>query len=157
MFTDNQIQVLLSTPKTVENKTIKWVTQRQSKQCDIDLISKTGLKFVLYIRQNINDDDNFSCGLRLIQNGQEDITLTRYNGSNHTHTNTIENEQIDFECHIHQATERYQLIGKKIDSFALATTRYTDLRSAIKCLLQDCAIDGLQLEHLLPQGGLFDE
>ncbi|MCE2393409.1 hypothetical protein J4G02_02210 [Candidatus Poribacteria bacterium] len=53
-----------------------------------------------------------------------------------THTNRIEREEIS-GCHIHSATERYQLRGQREDSYAQSTNRYHDLSGALKCLIND--------------------
>jgi hypothetical protein len=58
------------------------------------------------------------------------------------HTNTIERRTF-YSCHIHRATERYQLLGMDEDSFAEPTDRFDDIRSAYDCLLRDCAFESL--------------
>jgi hypothetical protein len=78
--------------------------------------------------------------------------LRRYNGKSHQHTNGIENETF-YNFHIHRATERYQDLGMREDTFAEATERYGDMEGAIRCMLSDCGFvppdDG--------QGRLFGE
>ena len=63
--------------------------------------------------------------------------LRRYNGKSHSHTNKIEKNSM-YNFHIHTATQRYQKIGMKEESYAEETTRYADLRGAINCLIADC-------------------
>lgn len=67
--------------------------------------------------------------------------LRRYNGP-HEHTNSIEGTTLN-DFHFHTATERYQKLGAKEDSFAEVTSRHWNLDSAIKCLLEDCGFDPL--------------
>ena len=64
--------------------------------------------------------------------------LRRYDGSDHTHYNRIEKEEID-GFHIHYATERYQLnrLKPKEDDYAQPTDRYGDLEGALQCLIDD--------------------
>ena len=66
--------------------------------------------------------------------------LRRYNGKSHEHTNSIERETF-YDYHIHVATERYQEIGAHEDAYAETTDRYSDLESAVECLLGDAAFD----------------
>lgn len=63
--------------------------------------------------------------------------LRRYNGKSHEHTHRIEGLTL-YDFHIHLATKRYQARGLREDSYAEPTERYSDLRSAIRCLLSDC-------------------
>jgi len=44
------------------------------------------------------------------------------------------------------ATERYQELGAKEDSYAEPTDRFTDLGGAIDCLLADCSFDRTNLQ-----------
>jgi hypothetical protein len=61
--------------------------------------------------------------------------LRRYNGK-HRHTNRIEGTAFrDF--HIHVATERYQRIGAREDTYAEPTDRFNTLYQALHCLLRD--------------------
>ena len=74
--------------------------------------------------------------------------LRRYNGKSHQHKNHIEKDVI-YDFHIHYATERYQLIGKKEESFAVASDRYSTLHEAVGCLISDCGF-------VLPEGDQGD-
>lgn len=155
---DQEIKRLIDLEKTYSGGGIKWKTQRKSKRCDcIFYSSDVGGYFVLYARQNEIDLDNFSCGLKLVTSGKDDITLLRCNGSGHTHTNTLERESIDYECHIHIATERYAYSGYKIDHFATKTNDYNDLKGAITCLISMSNIKGLTAGEFITQEGFsFD-
>lgn len=74
------------------------------------------------------------------------------NGKSHEHTNLIEGE-IFYDFHIHQATQRYQEIGAREDTFAEPSNRFADFQQALKCLFNDC---GFQMPYD-PQGKLFEE
>jgi len=93
----------------------------------------------------------------LIINGDNDITLARYNGSNHVHVNKCDGRRFDFECHIHEANERSLKASKKIENYAEPTNRYTNLQGAIQCALTDFNIMNLSIAQLVEQGGLFDD
>jgi hypothetical protein len=51
------------------------------------------------------------------------------------------------------ATERYQEIGAREDTYAQSTDRFADYQQAIKCMLDDC---GFELP-INPQGSLFED
>lgn len=155
---DQEIKRLIGLEKIYNGNSIKWKTQRKSTRCDC-LIHSNEIDgyFVLYARQNEIDIDNYSCGIKLVQSGKDDITLLRCNGSGHPHTNTLEREDIDYECHIHMATERYLNSGYKIDHFATKTSQYNDLQGAIECLISMCNIKGLTTSEFITQEGFsFD-
>ena len=65
------------------------------------------------------------------------LRLRRYNGKSHEHTNKIESETF-YDFHIHSATERYQDLGMREDSFALPTDRYSNIEEAVDYLFEDC-------------------
>lgn len=84
------------------------------------------------------------------------MTLARYNGSDHEHSNPLERGiPIPFQCHIHRATERYIEAGRKAEHFAETTDRYVDLAGATKACIQDCNIQGLSDNEASPQGQLL--
>ena len=62
-----------------------------------------------------------------------------------------------FQCHIHQADEKSLKVSKKIENFAIATNRYTNLQGAVQCALKDFNIIDLDIGQLIQQGGLFDD
>ncbi|MEN8381335.1 hypothetical protein [Acinetobacter radioresistens] len=133
----------------------KWTTNHKVRQLSIELYSGDHF-FKIYMRQSTVDEDNFSCGISLISNGKNDITLARYNGSNHVHVNKCDGRRFDFECHIHTANEASLKASKKIENYAEPTNRYTNLQGAIQCALRDFHIMDLSIGQLIEQGGLFD-
>lgn len=70
-------------------------------------------------------------------------TLPYCDGSNHRHPNPLEGSRIDWRCHIHTATERYILAGKKPETFATETTEYNSLAGALHRLVQLANIQGM--------------
>lgn len=141
-LTDETIQFLIKEPKTVTDKKVK-VTQKM-KHNEKNLIAKSldGKRtYILFVRQSLLVKNSFTCGLRL-QRKNGDIILTRYNGSDHPHSNTIEDEKFNSHCHIHIATERYINSGQKVEKYAEKTTRYENVNGALMCLLADCNVKG---------------
>jgi hypothetical protein len=67
--------------------------------------------------------------------------LRRYNGKSHVHGNRIEGTTF-YDFHIHTATERYQLLGSREDTFAEPSRLFTNLSLALDCLVQDCGFEG---------------
>lgn len=92
-----------------------------------------------------------SCGSRrrpapaLLRSG-----LRRYNGKSHRHTNPIEGVTF-YDYHIHMATERYQGIGADEDTYAEATTKYSNYSEAFELMLKE----GNFVEPPTDQTGLF--
>ena len=59
----------------------------------------------------------------------------------------IEGSRFVNQCHVHRATARYiGRLGGQDEGYAEATTRYADLRGALRCLLRDCNVLGLEVE-----------
>jgi len=143
-LTDTEIERLLGLAKTISNPGARKLAKRGSLQVNYDATAATGEKFKVYVRQNLRIPEGFSCGLLYLPVSGESVTLTRYNGSDHEHTNPLDDsERMVPSCHIHRATERYMRAGRKAEHYAEATTRYTDLAGALQALLKDCNIQGL--------------
>ncbi len=119
VLTDRDIEGLLSMPKQVENPGAKFRTEKKHARKDYRLISGDGIhRFALFVRQSTVLPENFSAGLRWLPKSGEDVTLIRFNGPSHPHSNSIEGDRFEFVCHVHQATERYIAAGKKDEGFA---------------------------------------
>lgn len=147
-LTDEKIGELLLMPKRVTNPNSKWREKpgHNERNFTVESVDSTH-HFVLYVRQNRNLEDDFSCGLSWLAPSGETITLARYNGSSHSHPNHIEKQKLGFVCHIHKATERYIRAGKKIEGYAEdASRRYNSVKGALACLVSDCAIKGIITE-----------
>lgn len=156
-MTDKEILAFKNMPKYLTKPLKqKWTINLKVKQLSIELYSGS-YNFNIYMRQAMLDEDNFSCGISLTANGNNDITLARYNGSNHVHVNKCDGRKFDFECHIHEANEKSLKASKKIENYAEPTNRYTNLQGAIQCVLADFHIMDLSIGQLIEQGGLFDD
>lgn len=88
-------------------------------------------------------EDDFSCGISWIAPNGETLTLKRYNGPGHDHTNRLEKVRLGLNCHVHIATEKYIKANKKAEGFAEVTDRYNSVEGALHCLVVDCKISGI--------------
>lgn len=146
-LTDEKISALLAMPKRVTNP----ATKRREKAGHTERTLLFKVWMVANIspsieRQNRELENDFSCGLGWLAPSGETITLARYNGSSHSHPNHIEKEKLGFVYHVHKATERYILAGKKIEGYAEASAGYTSCKGALARLVSDCAITGILTE-----------
>ena len=150
ILTDIDIATLLGEPKQLPNN---WVTRLRTipksnmafTQRDFSLTTPTNHIFRLVLRESSRSPLDFSVILVYQENGH-DYILRRNNGSHPSrHTNKWEkmygmpDYQIEVGCHIHMATERYQLAGLDIEGYAQPTDRYQDFGSALQVLLTDCS------------------
>lgn len=141
-FTDNEINELTLERKgysgTVEDL-LKFKESDGHKRSAFEIPRSDGSAFIVKLRQNTNTLNDFSAILAFQQKGvNKDFKLRRYNGM-HEHTNKLENIRF-FDFHIHYATQRYQDAGRKEESYAEKTDRYSDIKGALKCLIDDCHI-----------------
>lgn len=143
-LTDDQIAELLTCPKRVDNPGSKPRAEGKHLRRDFR-VSSTDERhgFVLFTRQSTVIPDSFSAGLRWKSKTGEEVILTRCNGSDHPHGNALEREQFGAQHHIHRATERYIVAGRKAESFAQPTNGYRTLEGALHHLTQLTNITGL--------------
>lgn len=143
-LTDADVATLLALSKRVTNPTVRWQEKPGHKQRNFK-VEGGDFSFELYMRQNLFDTTDFSCGLKIIKPDGQPLTLVRYNGGGHIHG------EIKFECHIHRATQAAMAAGRKPESHAEPTTVYRSLEGALACLLVDAAISGLNhVSHDVP-------
>ncbi|HDL01622.1 MAG TPA: hypothetical protein ENH23_05250 [candidate division Zixibacteria bacterium] len=145
IITDELINHLLETAKTVENPRARKKRDSGNERVTYILSDIEGNRFNLYLRQNYKPgmEDAFSCGLSFLLPSGETFTLIRYNGPSHNHPNRLEREKLGYVCHIHRSNKRYLDETGKADGFAEATKRYSTLEGALYCLMEDCNISGL--------------
>lgn len=137
-LTDDIIDMLLSCAKTVQSKRPRETPKGKHIEKNIEVLSNDSkYRFTLITRQSKLIPDNYSCGLLWHASPTNRVMLTRYNGSDHEHTNPLEGEAFSFSCHIHRATERYIAAGRKFEHYATATERYNSLDGAMVCLMKD--------------------
>ncbi len=86
MLSDDEIQSLISIPKTIKTRTPArgYKEEGGHKRCDLELEASfdNGAKFTVFIRQSSEFIENYSLGLRYQTNDRTlgTITLVRYNG-----------------------------------------------------------------------------
>ena len=156
IFSDQDISSLIleRKPLPVDYRT-KIQTRPKSghKERELDIEGGDGGDYRLILRQSTFNPLDFSVILAYRPPKSNQLfRLKRYNGKSHEHTNPIEGETF-YGFHIHQATERYQEIGAREDTYAKPTDRFADFQQAITCMLKDCGFE-------IPpdsQGCLFEE
>lgn len=156
IFSDQEIRELVEEPKrapTDWHDRIRPARKRGHAEQHIAVISDAGNVFRVIIRLNMINHLDFSVILSVqIARSNMVFRLRRYNGKSHEHTNHIERLTF-YDYHVHMATERYQRAGMKPDGYAEPTDRYSDLRGALKCLINDANV---KLPSDL-QGNLFED
>lgn len=127
--------------------------KRGHKERELDFNGVNGSEFRLILRQSVFNPMDFSVILAYrVPKSNLLFRLRRYNGKSHEHTNRIEGNKF-YDFHIHYATERYQDIGAREDTYAETTDRFADFQQAITCMLSDCGFE----VPFDPQGKLFEE
>jgi hypothetical protein len=155
-LSDQEIEALINEQKPLPpdyREKIQVRPKRGHKEQELDLKGKNGNDFRVILRQSILNPLDFSIILAH-RPAQSNLLfrLRRYNGKSHEHTNHIEGDTF-YDYHIHQATERYQQMGAREDSYAEPTDRFSDFYQAISCLIKDCGFE-------IPDGNqrsLFEE
>lgn len=144
-LTDAQIDELLSCAKRVDNPTSRAKTEGKHIRRDYRVTSTDGQhEFVLFSRQSTLIHESFSAGLRWRSKTGEEVILMRCNGSDHPHGNALERQRFSAQAHIHKASERYIVAGRKPETFALPTTEYQSLEGALHHLTELANISDLK-------------
>ncbi|MEA3360013.1 MAG: hypothetical protein U9R17_11500 [Thermodesulfobacteriota bacterium] len=156
MLTDQDIALLIGEKKVLPadyRKKIQVHPKRGHKERDLDVKGSDGSDFRLIVRQSLFNPLDFSIilGYRP-ENSNQFFRLRRYNGKSHEHTNPIEGN-IFYDFHIHQATERYQELGAREDTFAKPTKGFSDFNQAVSCMINECGFE----TPFNPQTSLFEE
>lgn len=155
-YSDSDIRLLIeedkSIPKGFDSK-IRLHEKRGHKERELDIQGANGHQFRLVLRQSDYNVLDFSIILAFCPAESNQVfRLRRYNGKSHEHTNRIESDKF-YDYHIHTATERYQELGMREDSYAEPSDRFSDFNTAIDCMLKDCGF----VVPLDPQLKLFEE
>lgn len=143
-YTDKEIEEMMAEPKhppVGTERRLRLQSKRGQKERRIDLRSDSGTEYHLILCQSTKSVNSFSVVLGVKKPLSNYLfRLRRHNGKSHQHTNRIEKNTIS-GCHIHYATERYQKLGMREDSFAMATDRYDSFCGAIDCMILDAKIE----------------
>ena len=151
LYTDEEFKELWSIPKRVANPGARWLPKPKSKpghrQRSYQAAGESDdeTRFSIYQRQNLDDESDFSCGISYLPPGGPSLTLARYNGPSHEHGD------IAYRPHIHRATERSIASGRKPESEAEETNRFTTLEGAMACLIEDFNLTGIRSQHDSPR------
>lgn len=140
-LTDEEIAVLINEPKPLPSNfraRLRTRPKRGHSEQDLDVTGENGGQFRLILRQSLLNTLDFSVILGVRPSDTSQIfRLRRYNGKSHEHTNALEAETF-YDFHIHLATERYQELGIREDSYAVPTDRYADFEGALTSMIADC-------------------
>lgn len=144
-LTNEDIEVLIKEEKVInlefEEIFARMKEKNGHKEFDYTIVREDGSSFYLKLRQNRRNPLDFSAILGFSPKELNTVfKLIRYNGKSHEHRNVLEKEPVFYDFHIHKATERYQLAGRKEEFYAEITDRYSNLRSALRCLIDDCNV-----------------
>jgi len=141
-LTDEQIGQLLAERKELPKDYMQRLSLKPKKghsERNHEIEGADGNRFHLILRQNDFNPLDFSVILAYSPpNSNRLLNLRRYNGVGHPHRNRVEKTRCDFTFHIHQATYRYQEIGRDIDAYAEQTDRFASVWQALECLIEDC-------------------
>lgn len=143
-YSDSEINTFLQErkvlPKDFRSK-IRFRDKSGHKEQELDIQSESGNQFRIILRQSVFNALDFSIILAYCPADSNLLfRLRRYNGRSHEHTNTIEVHKF-YNFHIHTATERYQELGMREDTYAEPSNRFSDFQTAINCLLSDCGFE----------------
>ena len=97
--------------------------------------------FSVYVRQNLTDANDFSCGIAYLPPDGPPLTLARYNGPSYAH------DDIVWRSRIHRVTEKAIATARKPEREAEETDRYETLEGALACLIDDFNLSGIGAEH----------
>lgn len=155
-LTDVDIARLLAERKRLPNdyrSRLQTRPKRGHLERELEITGENGGEFRVMLRESLSDPLDFSVILAYqLPKSSQMLRLRRYNGKSHEHTNLLEGQTF-YGYHIHTATERYQELGRKEDSFVVPTDSFADLRGAIQCMLRE---RGFELP-LDPQLSLFGD
>jgi len=143
-YSDANIEAFLQErkhlPKDYRSR-IRLRDKRGHKEQELSVEGTNDNQFRIILRQSNFNVLDFSIILAYCPAGSNQLfRLRRYNGKSHEHTNAIESDRF-YNYHIHTATERYQELGMREDTYAEPTNRFSDFNTAINCMLSDCGFD----------------
>lgn len=144
ILTDHEIESLILESKSLPQdwrRRFVLKPKRGHREREQDITGGLGSQFRIILRESIANPLGFSAILAYCPTTTNQLfRLRRYNGRDHEHTNKLEKQSF-YAFHVHRATERYQRSGLREDAFAEPTDRFSDINSALVCLLRDCAFE----------------
>lgn len=155
-YSDDEIAKMIAARKQLPadyKSCTKLRDKRGHKESFLDVAGDDGNSFRLILRQGMFNILDFSIILAVaIPDSNQLFRLRRYNGKSHEHSNEIEKNTF-YDFHVHMATERYQDLGAREDTFAETSGKFNDYHSALRCMFEEC---GFELPYD-PQQQLFEE
>ena len=151
LYTDEELDKLRSISKRVTNPGARWLKKPKDRPAHDQRSYKVSgqqdskAHFEIYQRQSIEDEYDFSCGIRYLPPGGSSLALARYNGPGHEHG------EIAYRPHIHRASEKAIAADKKPESEAEKTDRFSTLEGALACLIDDFRVSGIRARHDEPK------
>ena len=149
LYSDKELARLKAMLKRATNPGARWQEKPSAapthRQRSFQVVSQTDVRFAIYQRENLADEDDFSCGIRYCPLGAAPIVLARYNGASHIHG------EIAYCPHIHSTTAAAILAGRAPDFEASETDRYSTLEGALACLLEDYNVTGINAQRDEPR------
>ena len=151
LYTDEELEAFRSMPKRITNPRARWLEKPRGRPSHRQRSFQASggddeqVRFLVYQRQNLEDEHDFSCGISHLPRGAPSLTLARYNGPSHEHGDIV------YRPHIHRASERAIAAGRRAESDATETGRFASLEGALACLLEDYNVSGLDVSHDAPR------
>ena len=151
LYTEAELDAFRSMPKRITNPRAHWLEKpkgrpvHRQRNFQVSGEADEEARFLVYQRQNLEDEQDFSCGIAYLPRGAPSVTLARYNGPSHEHGD------IAYRPHIHCASERAIAAGRKAESDATETSRFESLEGALACLVEDYNVSGLDVSHDVPR------
>ena len=149
-FTELEIAAHIAEPKVVVNavQPVRLIHSPKPYRADtewrVDLRGLTnGFSYRLIGNGGISRARGFSVILvcAVPNTNQDFFRLLRYDCSSVPHTNHLEGNTCS-GCHIHRATERYQLADLNEDGHAETTDDFHNFVGAVACIWKTCSIIG---------------
>ena len=148
LYTKPELDAFQSMPKRITNPRAHWLEKPRGRpahrQRNFQVSGgddKEEVRFLIYQRQSLEDEQDFSCGIAYLPRGAPPLTLARYNGPSHEHGD------IAYRQHIHRASEAAFAAGRKAEADATETDRFETVAGALACLTEDFNVSGVDVRH----------
>ena len=151
LYTEGELEAFRSMPKRITNPRARWLEKSKGRpshrQRSFQVLGREDeeVRFLVYQRQNLEDEHDFSCGISYLPRGTSSLTLARHNGPSHEHGDIV------YRPHIHRVSERAIAAGRRPESDATETGRFVSLEGALACLLEDYNVSELDVSHDTPR------
>ena len=151
LYTEAELDALRLMPKRITNPRARWLEKpkgrpaHQQRSFQASGGGDEDVRFLVYQRQNLDDEQDFSCGIAYLPRGAQPLTLARYNGPSHEHGDIV------YRPHIHRASETAIAAGRKTEADATETGRFETVDGALACLTEDFNVSGVDVQHDAPR------